>query len=121
MTCMVLAEPQLSGRPQPLSHQPLASQIPKRHPDEERVAAPGVAAGLIVAPPGQAKLDAIVVIEDAETMPDRAEAVGNGERIFLPAGEVDGSVGVVALTELDEDRVGPLVVVAARDVADGLT
>ena len=38
----------------------------------------------------------------------------------LPAGEVEGSVGVVALSELDEDRVGPAVVVAAREVGNAL-
>ena len=39
----------------------------------------------------------------------------------LPAGEVDGSVGVVALTELDESVVGPAVVAAARSVAEALS
>ena len=38
----------------------------------------------------------------------------------LPAGEVEGSVGVVALSELDEDRVGPSVVAAAREVGNAL-
>ena len=38
----------------------------------------------------------------------------------LPAGEVEGSVGVVALTELDEDRVGPAVVAAAREIGNAL-
>jgi len=38
----------------------------------------------------------------------------------LPAGEVEGSVGVVALSELDEDRVGPAVVAAAREVGNAL-
>ncbi len=38
----------------------------------------------------------------------------------LPAGEVEGSVGVVALSELDEDRVGPAVVIAAREVGNAL-
>jgi DNA-binding IclR family transcriptional regulator len=38
----------------------------------------------------------------------------------LPAGRVEGSVGVVALTELDEDRVGPAVVAAAGEVGDAL-
>ncbi|HEY7987652.1 MAG TPA: helix-turn-helix domain-containing protein [Lapillicoccus sp.] len=38
----------------------------------------------------------------------------------LPAGEVEGSVGVVALSELDEDRVGPAVVEAAREVGNAL-
>jgi hypothetical protein len=38
----------------------------------------------------------------------------------LPAGGVEGSVGVVALTELDEDRVGPAVVAAAGEVGDAL-
>src|SRR3954466_13985953 len=40
---------------------PLAPQIAQRHPDQEGVPAPRVAAGFIVAPPGQAKLDAIVI------------------------------------------------------------
>jgi len=48
-----------------------------------------VAAALIIAPPGQAKLDAIVVIEDAEAVADRLEPVGDRQRILLPAGEVD--------------------------------
>jgi DNA-binding IclR family transcriptional regulator len=38
----------------------------------------------------------------------------------LPAGEVEGSVGVVALTELDEARVGPAVVASAREVGNAL-
>lgn len=38
----------------------------------------------------------------------------------LPAGEVEGSVGVVALTDLDEERVGPAVVAAAGEVGDAL-
>jgi hypothetical protein len=38
----------------------------------------------------------------------------------LPAGEVEGSVGVVALTDLDEERVGPAVVAAAGGVGDAL-
>ena len=38
----------------------------------------------------------------------------------LPAGEVEGSVGVVALSELDEDRVGAAVVAAAREVGNAL-
>lgn len=39
----------------------------------------------------------------------------------LPAGDVEGSVGVVALTELDEATVGPAVVAAAGEVGDALT
>jgi DNA-binding IclR family transcriptional regulator len=39
----------------------------------------------------------------------------------LPAGAVEGSVGVVALAELDEDRVGPAVVTAAGEVGTALT
>jgi DNA-binding IclR family transcriptional regulator len=39
----------------------------------------------------------------------------------LPAGAVEGSVGVVALAELDEDRVGPAVVTAAAEVGTALT
>ena len=38
----------------------------------------------------------------------------------LPAGEVEGSVGVVALSELVEKRVGPAVVAAAREVGNAL-
>ena len=38
----------------------------------------------------------------------------------LPAGAVEGSVGVVALAELDEDRVGPAVVTAAREIGNAL-
>jgi len=38
----------------------------------------------------------------------------------LPAGEVEGSVGVVALTDLDEETVGPAVVAAAGEVGDAL-
>ena len=53
---------------------PLASQIAQRHPDQEGVPAPRVAAGFIVAPPGQAKLDAIVVVGDAEPVADRARS-----------------------------------------------
>src|SRR3954462_10741407 len=67
----------------------LASQIAQRHPDQEGVPAPRVAACFIVAPPGQAKLDAIVVVEDAEPVTDRLEAIGDGEGIFLAIGEVD--------------------------------
>jgi DNA-binding IclR family transcriptional regulator len=39
----------------------------------------------------------------------------------LPSGDIEGSVGVVALAELDADRVGPPVLGAARAVADALT
>jgi DNA-binding IclR family transcriptional regulator len=39
----------------------------------------------------------------------------------LPAGEVEGSVGVVALSELDESLVGPAVVAAAQSVARALS
>jgi DNA-binding IclR family transcriptional regulator len=39
----------------------------------------------------------------------------------LPTGDVEGSVGVVALTELDENRVGPAVVAAAAEVGDALS
>ena len=35
------------------------------------------------------ELQAIVVIADADAVADRLEAVGDGERILLPAGEVD--------------------------------
>jgi DNA-binding IclR family transcriptional regulator len=38
----------------------------------------------------------------------------------LPAGAVEGSVGVVALAELDEDRVGPAVVTAASEIGTAL-
>ena len=38
----------------------------------------------------------------------------------LPAGGVEGSVGVVALTALDDARVGPAVVAAARAVGAAL-
>lgn len=38
----------------------------------------------------------------------------------LPDGDVEGSVGVVALTDLDEERVGPAVVAAAREVGNAL-
>ena len=38
----------------------------------------------------------------------------------LPAGAVEVSVGVVALAELDEDRVGPAVVTAAREIGTAL-
>ncbi|HYQ33245.1 MAG TPA: IclR family transcriptional regulator, partial [Lapillicoccus sp.] len=38
----------------------------------------------------------------------------------LPTGGVEGSVGVVALTDLDEERVGPAVVAAAREVGNAL-
>jgi DNA-binding IclR family transcriptional regulator len=39
----------------------------------------------------------------------------------LPTGDVEGSVGVVALTELDEDSVGPAVVAAAGEIGDALS
>src|SRR4051794_38785583 len=67
----------------------LASQIAQRHPDQEGVPAPRVAACFIVAPPGQAKLDAIVIVEDAEPVADRLEAVGERERILAAIGEID--------------------------------
>ncbi len=37
-----------------------------------------------------------------------------GVAAALPAGEVEGSVGVVALSELDEARTGPAVVARGR-------
>ena len=74
--------PNLLNRSLAASGGSLASQIAERHPNEEAVAAAGVAAGLIVAPPGQAKLDAIVVVEDAEPVADRLEAVGERQRIL---------------------------------------
>src|SRR3954466_7586817 len=67
----------------------LASQIAKRHPDEEGVAPAGVAARLIIAPPGETELDAIVVVGNAEPVADRIEAVGDRERVLATAGEVD--------------------------------
>jgi DNA-binding IclR family transcriptional regulator len=39
----------------------------------------------------------------------------------LPTGDVEGSVGVVALAQLDEARVGPAVVAAAGEVGDALS
>lgn len=38
----------------------------------------------------------------------------------LPAGEVEGSVGVVALSELDEAHTGPAVVAAAAEIGQAL-
>ena len=37
---------------------------------------------LIVAPPRQAKLQAIIFIFDADAVPDRLPAIGQGERVF---------------------------------------
>jgi DNA-binding IclR family transcriptional regulator len=43
-----------------------------------------------------------------------------GVAAALPAGEVEGSVGVVALSELDEARTGPAVVAAAAEIGQAL-
>src|SRR3954454_10361388 len=61
---------------------PLAPQIAQRHPDQEGVPAPRVSARLIVAPPGEAKLDAIVVVKDAEPVTHRLETVRDRERVL---------------------------------------
>src|SRR4051794_18678954 len=67
----------------------LASQIAQRHPNEEGIAPARIAARFIVAPPGDPELDAIVIVEDSEPVPDRIEAVGDRQRILAPAGQVD--------------------------------
>ena len=61
----------------------LAAQILERHPEQEGVAPPEVAGRVIVAPPGHAKLEAIVVIGDAEPVADRLVAVGERERVLV--------------------------------------
>jgi DNA-binding IclR family transcriptional regulator len=43
-----------------------------------------------------------------------------GVAAALPVGEVEGSVGVVALSELDEARTGPAVVAAAAEIGEAL-
>jgi DNA-binding IclR family transcriptional regulator len=43
-----------------------------------------------------------------------------GVAAALPVGEVEGSVGVVALSELDEARTGPAVVAAAAEIGQAL-
>ena len=44
---------------------------------------------LIVAPPREAKLKAIVLVLNAETVPHRLEPVGERQRIFVLVGQVD--------------------------------
>src|SRR5205085_6849604 len=44
---------------------------------------------LIVAPPGKAKLQAFVLISNAETEPHRRKPVRNVEGVFVLAGEVE--------------------------------
>src|SRR5688572_10606448 len=67
----------------------LAADVAERHPDQEGIAALDVAGGLIVPSPGQANLDTIVVIGDADPVPNRIESVGGRERVLGAVGEVD--------------------------------
>ena len=48
-----------------------------------------VPGGLIVAPPRHAKLDTFIVVEDAEPVTDRVEAVGLRQGVLPLVGEVD--------------------------------
>ena len=67
----------------------LAAQVAERHPDEEGVAPLHVPGGLIVPPPRNANLEAIVVIQDADPVADRVEALRLAQRVLGAVGEVD--------------------------------
>src|SRR3546814_7122824 len=85
-----LAEPRLSGgspwRMRHIAsgkHDPellLYAKIAKSQPEEESVAVPRVARLLIVPAPGQAELQAIVLIGDPKAMANGFIAVGNRNR-----------------------------------------
>src|SRR3546814_5579799 len=60
----------------------------KGQPEEEIVAVPRVARLLIVPAPGQAELQAIVLIGDPKAMANGLIAVGNKNRVLLGIGEV---------------------------------
>src|SRR5436853_5512099 len=80
--CLKFAEPQLTQAS-------LAPEILERHPELEGVAPPEVAGRVIVPPPRDPDLEAIVVVGDADAVADRLVAVGERERILFPIGEVD--------------------------------
>src|SRR5690606_6161337 len=61
----------------------------KSQPEQESVAVPGVARLLIVPAPGQAELQAIVLIGDPKAMANGFIAVGNRNRVLLGIGEVN--------------------------------
>src|SRR3546814_8244335 len=67
----------------------LYAKIAKSQPEEESVAVPRVARLLIVPAPGQAELQAIVLIGDPKAMANGFIAVGNRNRVLLGIGEVN--------------------------------
>src|SRR4051794_24424216 len=69
---------------------------------------------LIVAPPRQAKLQAIIFIFDAQAVPNRLKSVGERERVLALVGQVDdrGSENRPIATEEDPAGKTQLLLVA---------
>ncbi len=78
-----------SQRPPGQLRHVLQTKVLEYQPELEGIAAPGVAGRLIVAPPGEAELQAIVLIGDAETVPHWFEAGERAGRVIAMAGQVD--------------------------------
>src|SRR3546814_20477199 len=75
-----------------------------------------VPGGLIVAPPGHPDFYAVVVIGDAQPVPDRLETVDVGQGVFLLIGQIDDRRAEYrpVVGRSDERRVGKACVSTCR-------
>src|SRR6187402_590757 len=64
------------------------AEVAQREIDVEAVAALGIGEARVVAPPGEAELEAVVGIGESDPRPQRLETVCGEARILFPVGQV---------------------------------